>query len=93
MALVFNFAVLTFCVFNNLYRTAQTFLRTTNQKQRANRINRHALPSDDLTNICRIQAQLVNCGSRALHRRDHHGLRMLHESFDNVFEELLHGGN
>ena len=56
--------------FHNLHRATQTFLRASGQKQRANRVDRHALPSDDFANIRRIQPQFINRHARALHRRD-----------------------
>jgi hypothetical protein len=45
------------------------------------------------THVLRIQPQLENRCSLALHRSDGHGLRVLHQPFDDVLQECLHKAN
>jgi hypothetical protein len=78
-------------LFHNLQRAAQTLLRAAGQQQRPDRVDGHALPPDDLAHVLRMQAQLVNSCAFPFDRRDRHGIGILHQPFDDVFEKGLHG--
>src|SRR5947209_20548629 len=54
---------------NNLQAAAQTFSGAAGREQRANRVDRHALPADDPPHIRGIKAQFVNRQSIAIHWR------------------------
>src|ERR1039458_9419148 len=77
-------------VFDNFHRTTQAFLRAAGQQQRADRIDRYALAANDFAHVLRIQAQFIDNHAPALHRRDAHRVGILHEAFDDIFQERLH---
>src|SRR5215211_712460 len=77
-------------VLDDLDGATQTLFGAARQQQGADRIDRHALPPDDPSDIAFVQAQFVNRHSIPLHRSDNHVVGMLHQPFDNVFQEPLH---
>src|SRR5438876_9407333 len=54
---------------DNFEGAAHSLLRAAGQEQRTNRVNRHPLPANYLTDILRIQAQFINRRPLALDRR------------------------
>src|SRR5882762_1685886 len=77
-------------IFHDLQRATEPLFGAARQQQGANRVDRHALPPDHFAHILRVQAQLINSSSFPLDRRYGDGVRILHQTFDDVFEKRLH---
>src|SRR5439155_27305202 len=75
---------------DNLQRAAQSLLRAASGEQRSNRVDRHALLSNNAPDIFSVEAQFINGQPVALHRIDLHVIRMAHQPFHHIFQESLH---
>src|ERR1044071_3202923 len=78
--------------FYDFQGAAQTAVGAARQQQRPNGVNGHALAANYLADILRMEAQFINRRAFALDGCDSYSVRMLHKSFDDVFEKGLHGG-
>src|SRR5207253_2897465 len=69
---------------------AQALFGAARQQEGPNRIDGHALPANDLAHILRIKAQFINRSPLTFHWRHGDSLRVLHQPFNDIFEERLH---
>src|SRR5688572_22174368 len=77
-------------VLDDLEGATQALLGAAGQQQRTDGIDRHTLSSDNTAHVAFVQPQFVNRHPIALHRRNRHVIRILHQPFDHEFQERFH---
>src|SRR5438477_10142171 len=77
-------------LFDDFDGATLAFARAPGEEQGTNRVNRHALTTDDAAHIAGIHTQFVNGHTGAINRRDGDLVGIFDQTFHHVFQKGLH---
>src|SRR5215510_457062 len=73
-------------LFHDFQRATDALFCAASQQQGSDRVDRHSLAPDHFADVRWVQTQFVDCRPFPFHRRNRHGIGMLHQPFNDVFE-------